>query len=397
MKTRLATLILILISTASFAQITFEKGYLIDNNGQRIECLIKNMDWNSNPAEFEYKKSENEQVYTGNLDNTKEFGITGYSRYVNADVKIDGSSWEMANLSKQRNPEWIQKRLFLKVLVEGKATLYLYKGNNMVRFLYSVGDSSINQLICKEYFVDENHVGKNRKFREQLWIDMRCENTKMSSVAKMNFKKTELENYFKKYNECNAGASIVYGEKEKNKSFHLRVTPGVTISNVSVTDDFYIIYNTEFKNKPAFRIGTECEYVLPFNKNKWGILFEPTFQHLNNEQYIGEVTANINYNSIELAAGLRHYFFLNNNLTLFADALFVPGYSLDFNSTITYDYPFASPLNIKTKYSIAFGGGLGYKKLSAEVRYCTERDMLDNFYWEAKYSSFSVILGFKLF
>ena len=40
------------------AQTKFEKGYFVDNSGQRTEVLIKNLDWKNNPTEFEFKKNE---------------------------------------------------------------------------------------------------------------------------------------------------------------------------------------------------------------------------------------------------------------------------------------------------------------------------------------------------
>jgi hypothetical protein len=396
MKSQLLFLFLALLTFSSFGQVNFEKGYFINNENQRIECLIKNYDLILNPKEIEYKLDENDMPQQGNLINIKEFGIIGSSRFVRADVKIDVSPWEMDKLSKVRNPEWSEQRLFLKVLVEGKATLYFYNGEELFRFFYSVNDTIIKQLIYKEYSVDDSRIATNRKFREQLWIDMRCENAKMSSVENLDFKKAALEKYFKNYNECNSSSSIVYEKKDKKNSLHLRLTPGISIFSVSVSDSFYETYNTEFKNKLNFRFGLETEYILPFNKNKWGIIFEPTYEHISSEQQAGTATATINYNSIEFPIGLRYYFFLNNDLKLFANAFYTTGFSLDFNSTIKYDYPFASPLEIETKYALAFGGGIGFKKLSAEIRYYTQRDMLNNFYWNSKYSNLSVIFGFKI-
>jgi hypothetical protein len=177
----------------------------------------------------------------------------------------------------------------------------------------------------------------------------------------------------------------------------LKVTPGFSFSTISVSDNFYEVYNTEFKNRLNFRIGAEAQYILPFNRNKWGILFEPTFHHLHSEKQLNTASVQIKYNSIEFPIGLRYYFFLNEELSIFLNALYVPGFSLDFNSKILYDYPFASPLEIKPKYSIAFGGGIAYKKLSAEMRYYSERDMLNDFFWLSKYSNLSVIIGFKIF
>ena len=44
-----------------FAQISFEKGYFINNANQKTNCLIKNQDWKDNPTEFEYKLDENSE------------------------------------------------------------------------------------------------------------------------------------------------------------------------------------------------------------------------------------------------------------------------------------------------------------------------------------------------
>jgi hypothetical protein len=207
MKANFLTSFLLLGVFFSFGQIKYEKGYFIDNNNQRIECLIKNYDWKNNPEEIEFIISDSSEKQRVGISSIKEFGITGSSRFVRADVKIDISPWEMAKLSKNRDPEWSHQRLFLKVLVEGKATLYYYTGKDLVRFFYSVNDTTVKQLIYKEYYADNDNVATNRKFREQLWIDMRCENAKMSSLESMNFKKAVLEKYFRKYNECNGNSS----------------------------------------------------------------------------------------------------------------------------------------------------------------------------------------------
>lgn len=399
MKKIFSIIILCLISILSFSQINFENGYFINNNNQRIECLIKNNDWKNNPTEFEYKLTTTSEVEKGSLSTVKEFGITGFSRYIRADVQVDVSSKEITKLSKDRNPEWTKKLLFLKVLVQGKASLFYFTGNGLLCFFYSVGDSTINQLIYKEYYADDDHIATNRKFREQLWINMRCENASMYSVEKVNFRMAELIKYVKKYNECNQIPALVYGKKEKNQTLHIRLTPGLTSSNIALAENFYLIYNTKLKNKLGFRFGAEVEYILPFNKNKWGYIVEPSFQHLNAEQHIGDATAKINYNSIEIATGIRHYFFLKNNCALLVDALFMSGYGINFNSNITYDYPFASPLKIKPKPALTLGVGVNYKRLNVETRYCFKRQMLNSFYfyaWNADYRNLSLIFSYKL-
>jgi hypothetical protein len=127
-----------------FAQTKFQKGYFIDNNNVRTECLIKNDDWLNNPSKFSYKVSETAPIQSAEMPVVKEFGIYNNSKFVRADVNIDLTTNDYSNnLGNDKNPEWHQQQLFLKVLIEGKASLYYYKGQNVERFFYSVnaGDS----------------------------------------------------------------------------------------------------------------------------------------------------------------------------------------------------------------------------------------------------------------
>ncbi len=41
------------------AQTKFEKGFYLDNNGQKTEGLIKNIDWLNDPKKIDFKANEN--------------------------------------------------------------------------------------------------------------------------------------------------------------------------------------------------------------------------------------------------------------------------------------------------------------------------------------------------
>ena len=127
-------LVFALLTIQAFAQITFEKGYFIDNSDQRIECLIKNVDWRNNPTNFQYKLNQNEEPVEAEITNVKEFGIYNSSKFLRRVVKIDRSTEETNKLSKERNPKFEEEQLFLKVLNEGKANLYSYYDTGLRRF-----------------------------------------------------------------------------------------------------------------------------------------------------------------------------------------------------------------------------------------------------------------------
>lgn len=389
MKANIITLVLILIALCSNAQITYEKGYFIDNQNNRVECLIKNNDWKNNPKEFEYKLTEHANSETGSFRTVKEFGVYGYSKFVKADTKIDLSSMTAASLSKDRNPEWSQELIFLKVLVEGKATLYYFERDGLIRFFYSLSDSAAKQLIYKEFVSDNGKVSGNITFRGQLWNDLKCATTKMSDVESINYRKNELEKYFRKYNECNGSLSQDYNRKEKKNLFHLKIAPGINYASTKelLSGTTYI----DFGKKITYSLGLEAELVLPFNKNKWSLIFEPTYQYFKSETERNLHTVSMDYKSMECQIGLRHYFFLNQYLKLFVNAEYLPMFRLKFNSII-------DTKGVDAVSSMAFGGGFGYKKLSVEFRWYSNQDLLaSHSSMSTDYQRIGAIFGFKIF
>ena len=92
MKKQLVFILTTILSLNCYSQISFEKGYFIDNNNQKTNCLIRNIDWKNNPKEFEYKISEQTKKERLTIESVKEFGIDNVSKYIRFDVDIDRSS-----------------------------------------------------------------------------------------------------------------------------------------------------------------------------------------------------------------------------------------------------------------------------------------------------------------
>ncbi len=402
MKTISIFFIVIITALKSFGQITYEKGYFIDNNNQRVECLIKNYDWKNNPTEIEFKTSSSPKPQKADIASIKEFGIDGYSKYVRVKTFIDRSSADILEISTQSSPEWSEELVFLKVLVEGKAKLFTFVDGDLNLFLYSLNDSTVNQLIYKQYFsVDSTFASVqtvcfNTRFRQQLWIDVKCPGETMSSLESLQYNTNMLKQYFIKYNKCSGYSFIEYNKN--GKAFNLKLTPGINFSAMSMTNDANSFRDTDFGIKTGFRIGLEGEFILPFNKNKWGILFEPTYQYFNATSKNSNGNTSINYNSLEFPIGLRQYFFLNNSIKLFINIFYIPAFCPDFHSTFKSGSSPAALLDINSRGSFAFGGGIGLAKLSAGIRYYSNRQILGDYpSWFTDYQRFSLIFGYKIF
>ncbi len=389
-------LVLLCIGINGYGQINFEEGYFINNGGEKINCLIKNVDWKNNPTQFDYKVDKNSEVQNTDIHSVKEFSIVNQSKYQRFQVKIDRSSENLNNLSTNRNPEFNDEVLFLKVLIEGKANLYSYDDHQIKRFFYAVNDYiNAEQLIFKSYEKAQNKVATNNGFRQQLSTNLVCKELP-DNIKNINYRKPELIRFFENYNRCNNSEYINYNKKRKNKNvFNVNIRPGMNISKLSVDNIITPSRDIDFDNEFSFRLGIELEYILPFNKGKWTFFVEPTYQNYKSTTQLESQNAEVDYKSIELPFGVRHYLFINN-----ASSIFINGaYVFDFNLTSEIDYTQTlSDLDIESNGNFILGLGYNYKrKYSLETRYGFNRELLDrNITSGSKYNNLSIIFGFTI-
>lgn len=392
---------------ASRAQITFESGFFINESDEKIECLIKNPDWENNPREFEYKLTSDAPTHKAGLENVKEFVIHNASKYIRATVKIDRSSSDLTNLSTSRSPEFQDEQLFLKVLIEGKATLFSFKEANLVRFFYTINDQNIDQLVYKQYALN-GRIGENNYFRQQLLTSLVCNEITLSDVERLRYHVRDLEALFVKYHHCLATPYAFYNIPTKTKDlFNLSIRPGISSSKVSLANPTVPFMNNQFENPVNPRIGIETELVFPFQKNKWSLIAEPTLRSFKSDntkdapQLTGGLLATeVRYQSIELPVGFRHYFFINDASRVFVNA----GYCLDFafNSGFEFEAAGDRPIGsakIKSLDNFFAGTGFNYQgKYAIEVRYFTGREILGSHrVWRSNFQSWSLIVAYSLF
>ena len=422
MKNLLLIALISFLSFNSFAQISFEKGYFINNNNQKTECLIKNKDSRINPSQFEYKLTENGTIQLATIKTIKEFGIYNAFKYQRFLVDIDKSSESsnIANRSTAKDPVFVEEELFLKVLVEGEANLYTYIGSQFKRFFIKTNITNIEQLVYKTYKTidNNNYVGKNNSYKQKLWNTLKCESISMEDkntvkynraklIKLVEYKKSDLIKLFVAYNECKGANYTNYESNRKGGFLNISIRPGINTSSISIKNEGIGSKATNYGNKLGIRLGIEAEYVLPFGKNKWAFLVEPTYKYYKSDgviilrdNYQGVLSTNskITYQYIEVPIGLRHYSFINENLKLFINASFTFNHTFSNSKITSIDRPGSLDLELTSGSNFILGIGFQYNnRYSLELRYAVRRSIFDYYYWGSGYKNSSLIFGYTLF
>jgi hypothetical protein len=382
-------LLLFLCSLILQAQTKYEKGFYIDNSGNISEGFIKNIDWLDDPLGIVYKVNESGEEVSLGIDDVAYFEV-GKFKFKRFDIQYDLSySDESAPSSTISAPNYIEKTVFLRLIVEGKANLY--KLGDHKRFYFTLENDSIIHLLYKRYKEDKK-IQRNESYKSSLFENLKCETVTVSDIQRLEFKTKQLIRFFESYNECSGDLKYVFNDKEKKKIiFHLSPVIGIRSASISQTNSVNPTQNVDFGTKwgPAF--GLNIEYVLPFNNNKWSVFFEPYYHSYTSEIDLRYYRGTADYSSIELHFGLRYYMFLSKSSTLFLNATLM-------NNDILIKKSLG---HLKITSGYCFTGGLGYlykSKVSLSFRLSSTKEILNYYaYYRGKYNSFDIALAYRIF
>ncbi len=381
------------------AQVRFEPGYIIDNNGNRTDCYIKNTEPKQNPSELFYRLSPEQEGQKIDIHSVMEFGIGNDRKYVRYTGQADLSSNNLGELSFIKDPTYETVTLFLRVLTEGALTLYSYrkKEGNIYQYFYKKGEEEPSQLIYRKYYKEDNKVAVNDYYKQQILPFLHCESTGTPTLnpSQLRYTKKVLIQVFEGYNSCSETPYTNYYSEGTKAAFHMALRPGLNISSLAIDNSSGDTRDADFGSQSNFRMGLELEYVIPGNKGKWSVFVEPTYQYFHASEAVSVGDAEISYSSLEFPFGARYYFYLNSTNKLFV------------NAAVTFDFPLNSSISfalsddLELANTINFTAGFGYKykdKLSLETRIYTPRGLLGNYpAWSGDYNNFSLIFGYTLF
>lgn len=396
------------IGLDAMTQIDFEKGYFIDKNNQRIECLIKNESWDVNTGTFTYRSSTDTNVKIKKFQDIEEISIYNIIKYKRFDVKIDVNvTNEFRNMSFDRTVKLEDASLLLKVLLEGNNSLFSHKADNFTYFFYTSPNTIIpEQLIYKQYLSNDiNRIKDYNAYLQLLAKEFICVGISQTIYERTSYNEGDLIRFFKRYNDCKGYSYSTYSGIKDRKRFYFKLKSGISLNNFNFEDvkedSFDHGYSQDFDSKILPVIGIEIEYFLPVKGNKWSVYFDPRFRSYSSSKPFQSTPnliemVDVNFKSIELPFNVRYYIYLKNKSKFSISGGII--FDSAFGSSIEFENPGRERFTeINPKYAFIVGASYHMSKFEFELRYNSRNIINNSGLYNSTYQNFDFMVSYILF
>ncbi|MEM6863968.1 MAG: hypothetical protein AAF575_02255 [Bacteroidota bacterium] len=413
-KPSFSFIILVFFTTnLAIAQFTFEKGYFIDRDGNKVDCLIENKRWLFFPKQVFYKLTQNSDKMSFTVENCEEFRIGNEGVYKRVKASFPITQSQLKKKETTPEPEMIELDVFVQTIVEGNASLFWYNDDNGVVYLYQKEEGPIQPLIYKKYVQEDQLIRQNNRYKAQLIKDFNCGNAPI--VQKTKYQRKTLIAYFEHLNTCSGNNDYRIYERTANQKANffvgLKIWAGLEQNQYQARarnpDRTF-----NFDDAISSKFGVEVEAFFPyFGYKKISVFLSGQISQADNmfpfpESDIGSRAYNVDYSIFELQIGARYYFYVGKNGSFFVEAALAP----DFfgNSTVSLDRTISldsfeermETQEIGTSFNNRFGAsfGLGYsykRKIYLRAGLRTGQSVIDEgIFFEDTLNRMSLSLGY---
>ena len=394
------------ISLGAQAQIDYENGYIIENNGIRKNVKIKDKKWNNNPEKITViyeSNSDPTQIYPSDI---LEFGIGEDTKFMTKQIQVYSNK-----ISNSQDPEFVDKTIFLKVLLSGDFGLYSYKSKNNEIYYYQKESSRIVPLLHNEYINKKGKTVENNSYKKQLLEEFQCNKEDIVAIRKLKYFKQPVIKFFKNYAKCSNRQIQEYNQKLKIGQFNFYAGVGANSFSPSVeivSNNIELDQNSD--ENISFNPAIELEYVFPYHGNKWALFISPNYQSYD-VQFQSDQNFQFNFDAIVIPIGVRHYFYLNNNTRFFADVALASYVTLNSNFSgqyITPERPPSAGLPGRETFASVddeldfvpkpiFSIGAKFKDIGIRLSYDPKFPIYENRTYKASLSAFTLGVNYKIF
>src|SRR5579872_259513 len=334
MKAGLAFAPLTIISLFCQAQIEYRPGYFIRNDSTKVSCLIKDYDWRNNPTGITWKSVATGTSATMDRDSILEFGV-GNAVFRRFEIDVDVSAGENDDPGNSPLPTFQRETVLLKLLVQGRASLYRYSNKGLTLFYMVVNNPTPQPLVYKQFLSQSNLELTNTGYITQLQDSLRCTAPGFPDPAAVRYEERSLVRFFVAFNNCTHSAVTDYSAKTSGSPVHPSIRAGIDLTSLTLDDQTGSVDEQKnLGNKLSFRIGAELEIPLNFNRNKWAVVVEPAYRYYSAQTAEGSSGFQVNYRAIQLGIGGRYYLFSGPSSRWLLTGLLVADFPV--NSSVEY-------------------------------------------------------------
>lgn len=235
------------------------------------------------------------QVGLSNLDLTDVIGFrSGTRSYRMKHVDLDRSPYITSTVYLDKldyldEPRMHRDSLFIEVLIDGPAKLFVSQDGRRTRFFIETDNSLIEELINNQHKVDNDgiigfqHSERYRGRLEEIFSD--CESVS-KQTRKLSYDHTSLIGIIESANRCYGykvkAANVQYKKKPDLPFVDFGVVMGFSSSSLelgSVIDE--LLEEAEFDNSVTISVGVSALLNLSKKRLRWNVNNELLFKRLN--------------------------------------------------------------------------------------------------------------------
>lgn len=386
----LSFILLVTITKITYCQSNYQKGYIIQLNGDTLSGFIDYHNWSINPKKISFTSKLKGEKTVFTPFNIKGFGVAD-EIYKSAVIAFGPLVDYQESSNDVAKGEIIADTVFLQTIVQGAKNLFYYNGKNGTEAFFINQNSEFKWLIYNKKLVQQygkTGLYKNKKYREQLALYLQSCKTIQDKLGDTKYNSSSLTDVYNYYYTC-SGDKIEFQKKKKIILSEIGVLAGLSSTKIvihGVENDVYHSYlaHTAFTTSNAIAAGVFWNLLLPNNK-RWSIANELLFTsfmvegtYKNVYYYTDTYYTKIGTQSIKMNNMLRFSLPVGKVACLFNVGL-SNGYILHETNYLKLTHDIGSTVFVteqkilenETKYHLGFVAGLGvkYKKNSIQFRF----------------------------
>lgn len=382
-------------------QTQFEKGYFVSNDGNRVDCLIRNHKWSDSPKRVVYKLTTEDSEKVWEPGQIRAFGFGEDLLFRSVTAEFPETYIRPNQNDDEPIPEKTQKTVFVKRILRGKTSLYQYRGQNQLIFLFEKDEDGLEVLEYKKYITPIDHkIRENNIFRRQLLQKLSCGTDQ--DIQRVTYKRKSLIDYVLKYNSCADPLNEEVSKELVRKKIAFNVKMYAGIQQYDFAFDRRGV-ELDFEDKIVPKFGLEVEGILPFDNNKWGFFLSTDYSSYSSAidaPNTRTISYDLQMSRLGSQLGGRHYMFLDNRNSLFLDLAVT--IDKDFNAQLQefFENEFFPDITIDVR-DLNFGGSVGFgysnnQKVGLKLNYYFDQTILKGYRTGNELSRLALTFSYRI-